>query len=116
VLRAACAEAWPPVPTDAQPHAGARADERLLGTTERDDGSTQVIYAGHPLYCYTRGPGQVLCHDVDEFGGLWLVVEPSGEAVSQRLRALGGPLPCVRADGDADRATSPGSRRRARNW
>lgn len=27
-------------------------------------------------------PGQVLCHNVDEFGGLWLVIEPDGEPVS----------------------------------
>lgn len=78
----ACAEAWPPVLTDGEPQAGAGADAKLLGTTERDDGSTQVTYAGHPLYYYAHeGPGQVLCHNVDEFGGLWLVVEPGGEAV-----------------------------------
>jgi hypothetical protein len=30
----------------------------------------------------TKGePGEVLCHEVEEFGGLWLVVAPSGEAV-----------------------------------
>jgi predicted lipoprotein with Yx(FWY)xxD motif len=78
----ACAEAWPPVLTDGEPQAGAGADAKLLGTTERDDGSTQVTYAGHPLYYYVDdAPGQVLCHNVEEFGGLWLVVEPSGEAV-----------------------------------
>jgi hypothetical protein len=37
---------------------------------------------GHPLYYYVHDPpGEVLCHDVEEFGGLWLVVDPSGEAV-----------------------------------
>ena len=57
-------------------------DEAPTGTTERDDGSTQVTYAGHPLYYYVDDPpGQVLCQNVEEFGGLWLVVEPSGEAV-----------------------------------
>ena len=78
----ACAEAWPPVLTDGEPQAGTGADAKLLGTTERDDGSTQVTYAGHPLYYYVDDPpGQVLCQNVEEFGGLWLVVEPSGEAV-----------------------------------
>jgi predicted lipoprotein with Yx(FWY)xxD motif len=78
----ACAEAWLPVLTDGQPQAGAGANAKLLGTTERDGGSTQVTYAGHPLYYYVDDPaGQVLCHNVDEFGGLWLVVEPGGEAV-----------------------------------
>jgi predicted lipoprotein with Yx(FWY)xxD motif len=79
----ACAEAWPPVLTEGEPRAAAGAMASLLGTTERTDGTTQVTYAGHPLYYYAHeGPGQVLCHNVEEFGGLWLVVERGGEAVS----------------------------------
>jgi predicted lipoprotein with Yx(FWY)xxD motif len=79
----ACAEAWPPVLTEDDPRAAGGTDSKLLGTTERDDGSLQVTYAGHPLYFYAHeGPGQVLCHNVEEFGGLWLVVTPEGEAVS----------------------------------
>jgi predicted lipoprotein with Yx(FWY)xxD motif len=77
-----CAAAWPPVLTDGDPQAGNGIDAKQLATTERDDGSTQVTYGGHPLYYYVDdGPGQVLCHNVEEFGGLWLVVDPSGEAV-----------------------------------
>jgi predicted lipoprotein with Yx(FWY)xxD motif len=57
-------------------------DAGRLGTSKRDDGTTQVTYAGHPLYYYAaEGPGQVLCQNVDEFGGLWLVVKPDGEPV-----------------------------------
>jgi predicted lipoprotein with Yx(FWY)xxD motif len=79
----ACAEAWPPVLADGVPQAGKGTESKLLGTTERDDGSIQVTYAGHPLYYYAHeGPGEVLCHNVSEFGGLWLVLESSGEAVS----------------------------------
>jgi predicted lipoprotein with Yx(FWY)xxD motif len=79
----ACAEAWPPVLTDGDPVAGKGIDQRLLGTTERDDGSTQVTYDGQPLYYYIDDPrGQVLCHNVSEFGGLWLALQPSGEAVA----------------------------------
>jgi predicted lipoprotein with Yx(FWY)xxD motif len=56
---------------------GVQAD--LLGTVARDDGSAQVTYGGHPLYFYAHeGPGQVLCHDVVENGGRWLVVTPEG--------------------------------------
>lgn len=76
----ACADAWPPVLTDGEPRAGGATREALLGTTPRRDGSTQVTYAGHPLYYYAHeGPGQVLCHDVVEYGGRWLVVTPAGE-------------------------------------
>lgn len=77
-----CAVAWPPVLTEGDPQAGAGAKAGLLGTTERDDGTTQVTYNGHPLYYYVDDPpGEVLCHDVAEFGGLWLVVDAPGNAV-----------------------------------
>jgi predicted lipoprotein with Yx(FWY)xxD motif len=79
----ACAEAWPPVVTDGKPQAGSGLDAKLLGTTERDDGSSQVTYDGHPLYYYVDDPpGQVLCQNVTEFGGLWLVVSPTGAPVT----------------------------------
>ena len=78
----ACAEAWPPVTTKGAPQAASGVDQSLLGTTQRDDGSMQVTYNGHPLYYYVDdGPGQVLCQNVDEFGGLWLVVRANGEPV-----------------------------------
>jgi predicted lipoprotein with Yx(FWY)xxD motif len=78
-----CAVAWPPVLTEGEAQAGGGADAKLLGTTERDDGSTQVTYDGRPLYYYVDDPaGQILCHNVSEFGGLWLAVQPNGEPVS----------------------------------
>ena len=77
----ACAEAWPPVLTKGEPEAGGGAQAGMLGTTERDDGTTQVTYNGRPLYYYDEPPGQVTCHNVDEFGGLWLAVQPNGAPV-----------------------------------
>jgi predicted lipoprotein with Yx(FWY)xxD motif len=75
----ACAEAWPPVLTSGPPRARRGADVSLLGTVRRRDGRTQVTYDGHPLYFYAHeGKHQVLCHDVLEYGGLWLVVTPEG--------------------------------------
>ncbi len=77
-----CATAWPPVLTKGQPRAGRGATQSKLGTTRRRDGSRQVTYAGHPLYYYVSdSPGNILCQNVDEFGGLWLVVKPSGKPV-----------------------------------
>jgi predicted lipoprotein with Yx(FWY)xxD motif len=78
----ACAEAWPPVLTEGDPQVGPGAQAGKLGTTQRDDGTTQVTYAGHPLYYYDEPPGAVTCHNVDEFGGLWVAVQPNGQAVS----------------------------------
>jgi predicted lipoprotein with Yx(FWY)xxD motif len=76
----ACAKAWPPfLARGGAPLAGSGADQKLLGTTRRRNGDLQVTYAGHPLYYYVHDtPGEILCHDVAEFGGLWLVVRPNG--------------------------------------
>ncbi len=79
----ACASVWPPVLTKGKPTAGSGAKQSLLGTTKRANGKLQVTYAGHPLYYYVDdSPGTILCHDVEEFGGLWLVVKPNGQAAS----------------------------------
>ena len=79
----ACAEAWPPVLTEGDPAAGNGVDAAKLGTTRRDDSSLQVTYNGHPLYYYVDDPpGEVLCHNVTEFGGLWLVLDAAGDPVS----------------------------------
>jgi predicted lipoprotein with Yx(FWY)xxD motif len=65
--------------TKGEPQAGGNVEEDLLGTVQRDDGTTQVTYGGHPLYYYAHeAPGEVKCHDVRGFGGLWLVVGPDG--------------------------------------
>ncbi len=77
-----CAEVWPPLLAKGKPRAGNGARKGLLGTTRRRNGKLQVTYAGHPLYYFVDdSPGQILCHNVAEFGGLWLVVKPNGSAV-----------------------------------
>jgi predicted lipoprotein with Yx(FWY)xxD motif len=79
----ACATAWPPVLTKGRPVAGRGARARLIGTTRRRDGKRQVTYDGRPLYYYVDdAPSRVLCHNVSEFGGLWLVIRPDGNPVS----------------------------------
>ena len=83
VCTGACAAAWPPYTVAAPPRAGVGVTRSRLGTTRRADGRLQVTYAGKPLYYYVgdRGPGQILCQDVSEFGGLWLVARPNGTLV-----------------------------------
>ncbi len=74
-----CAEDWPPVLTTGVPRGTADVRTELLGTTRRADGASQVTYAGHPLYYYAHeGKYEVLCHDIEEYGGTWLVVRPDG--------------------------------------
>jgi predicted lipoprotein with Yx(FWY)xxD motif len=79
----ACAKAWPPYIVARRAEAGRGVKSMALGTIKRADGRRQVTYAGKPLYYYVgdRRPGQVLCQNVKEFGGLWLVVRPNGTLV-----------------------------------
>ena len=81
--KGACAAAWPPYLVAKAARAGAGTQARLLGTTRRADGKLQVTYAGRPLYYYIgeRQPGQILCQNVEEYGGLWLVARPNGTLV-----------------------------------
>jgi predicted lipoprotein with Yx(FWY)xxD motif len=78
----ACAAAWPPYIVSGKLTAGAGTKRSLVGMTRRRDGKRQLTYRGWPLYYYiSDGVGQVLCQNVREFGGLWLVVRPSGQLV-----------------------------------
>ena len=75
-----CAKAWPPFYARGKLRGIDGVIRRKLGRTTRTDGRKQVTYAGHPLYYYVHdGRNQILCHDVFEFGGDWLVVRRSGK-------------------------------------
>jgi predicted lipoprotein with Yx(FWY)xxD motif len=80
----ACAGAWPPYfAPKGRLAVGAGVKRALLGTIRRKNGRRQVTYAGRPLYYYVGDtkPGQILCQDVVEYGGRWLIVRPSGKLV-----------------------------------
>jgi predicted lipoprotein with Yx(FWY)xxD motif len=82
-----CAVAWPPdaVADGGTVVAGGRAKASLLGTVPDPDASGKrvVTYAGWPLYTFTAdsGPGQDNGQDLDNNGGLWFVMRPSGQIV-----------------------------------
>jgi predicted lipoprotein with Yx(FWY)xxD motif len=77
-----CAKAWPVYFAKATLRAGTGVKQSLIGTTRRRDGRRQVTYNGWPLYYYAHeGPGEVKCQNVDQYGGLWLVVRPNGTLV-----------------------------------
>ena len=79
-----CARAWPVYfkPGGAL-RAGKGVKQKLVGTVKRRDGRLQVTYNGWPLYYYVNdvNPGQITCQNVNEFGGLWLVVSPTGKLI-----------------------------------
>lgn len=78
-----CAKIWPPLTTSTTPQAAGGAQQSLLGTAPRSDGTTQVTYGGHPLYTYVGDtkPGEVTGNDLTEFGGSWHALRPDGKAV-----------------------------------
>jgi predicted lipoprotein with Yx(FWY)xxD motif len=80
---AACAKFWPPLTTTGAPTAGTGATASMLTTIKRSDGSTQVVYNGHPLYYYAmdKAAGQTTGQGLNVFGGLWWVVSPQGAAI-----------------------------------
>ena len=73
----ACAKVWPPYVVKTRPRG------THLGVVRRTNGSLQVTYAGRPVYYYVgdRTAGQILCQNVSEYGGLWLVIRPDGTLV-----------------------------------
>lgn len=77
-----CAELWPPLTTEGAPGAGEGVNASLLGTINRPDGSSQLTYAGRPLYTFSEdgGPGDT---NGQGFGGVWFVLGPDGELIQE---------------------------------
>lgn len=77
----ACEKGWPPLITEGAPQAGEGAMASKLGTTERKDGTTQVTYAGWPLYTFVedKKPGEDNGTDSKAFGASWYPLHPNGE-------------------------------------
>jgi predicted lipoprotein with Yx(FWY)xxD motif len=74
-----CARVWPPVRSDGgkpQPTTATRADQ--IGSVQRDDGSDQVTFRGHPVYYHAEDsrPGQTTGHGRTQFGGHWSAIPP----------------------------------------
>jgi predicted lipoprotein with Yx(FWY)xxD motif len=79
-----CAVTWPPLLGDAT--VGGEASASLLGTTPRDDGAVQITYAGMPLYHYA-GDGQPGDVAGQGLGGVWWVIAPDGERITDDMAA-----------------------------
>jgi predicted lipoprotein with Yx(FWY)xxD motif len=79
----ACASAWPPLTVTGMPTAGTGVKASLLGTSKRNDGTTEVTYAGHPLYGYAgdTAPGDTTGQGLDQFGAEWYVLNAAGHKV-----------------------------------
>jgi predicted lipoprotein with Yx(FWY)xxD motif len=82
----ACLQAWPPVLTSGTPVAAGGADQALLGTLVRPDGTVQVTYAGMPLYRFRSdmAAGDTRGQTVQ---GVWFVVALDGEAIGAQANS-----------------------------
>jgi predicted lipoprotein with Yx(FWY)xxD motif len=87
-----CASLWPPVTTTGNATGTMGATASMLGTTTRDDGSTQVTYNGHPIYTYSGDTtsGQANGEGLNTYGGLWYAVTTAGTAAMGSGSSSGG--------------------------
>jgi len=74
---------WPALTTTGAPKAGAGVSQKLLGSVDRAGIGVQVTYAGHPLYLFDQGPGQITGEAWDEptlppWHGVWMLMSPTG--------------------------------------
>lgn len=76
-----CATIWPPVTGSATAGSGATGQITSLG---RSDGASQVVFNGHPLYTFQMdtAAGQTKGEGINAFGGIWYLVDPSGNPIT----------------------------------
>jgi predicted lipoprotein with Yx(FWY)xxD motif len=76
-----CAEAWPPLLTKGEAEAMSGVNSSMLATIDRSDGTTQVTYAGWPLYTFVGDtkPGEDNGTDSKAFGASWYPLHSNGE-------------------------------------
>jgi predicted lipoprotein with Yx(FWY)xxD motif len=77
-----CLSLWPPVMANGTATAGSGVSAGMIGTAT---GSSQVTYAGHPLYWFSGDTkaGDTNGEGLNDFGGLWYAISPAGKAVVQ---------------------------------
>jgi predicted lipoprotein with Yx(FWY)xxD motif len=78
-----CLALWPAVMADGKATAGSGVSAGMIGTAT---GSSQVTYAGHPLYWFSgdTAAGDTNGEGLTDFGGAWYAVSPAGKAVEEQ--------------------------------
>ena len=81
----ACVTVWPPlkIKKGQSPTAGGAAKKKLLGVDKSPAGYRVVTYKHWPLYTYITDtkPGQTTGQGVNNSGGKWYVLSPSGKVI-----------------------------------
>ena len=75
-----CLNLWPPIMANGKATAGSGVTAGMIGAAT---GSSQVTYAGHPLYWFSGDTkaGDTNGEGLDDFGGEWYAISPAGTAV-----------------------------------
>jgi predicted lipoprotein with Yx(FWY)xxD motif len=73
---------WPRFVATGAVTAGKGVQPAMLGRTTTPRGVRQVTYNGHPLYYYAgdNAPGDTRGQALNQFGALWYVLGPAGNA------------------------------------
>jgi len=87
----ACIAAWPAVTTHGAPKAAGSVAAGKLAVAKRSDGTTQVTYAGHPLYYYAgdAAAGETNGQGLNAFGAPWYVIGTNGSAITTQTTSGG---------------------------
>ncbi len=80
-----CANTFPPYTIEGNPVAGEGMAASRLGTLERENGETQVTYAGHPLYYYVAdtNPGSTAADGAKKYGAEWSTIALGDDAAAE---------------------------------
>ncbi len=79
-----CTRNWPPALVDGELEIGDGVDAELVDQIEREDGTMQLTYAGHPLYRYARDAGPEDTNG-QALGDAFFLVSAAGERVTEAV-------------------------------
>jgi predicted lipoprotein with Yx(FWY)xxD motif len=84
-----CAKFWPPLTSSSAAQAGSGLQQSMLGTTKRTDGTTQITYAGHPLYYFAEdtSAGDTKGEGLNLSGGEWYLLSTKGTSIESKPSA-----------------------------
>jgi predicted lipoprotein with Yx(FWY)xxD motif len=88
---------WPAFTWTGRPRAEGGAKAASIGTIIGRSGRRQVTYNRHPLYYYVgdQGPGETNGQGLNQFGALWYVLAPNGNAITGAREAPAAQTPHI---------------------
>ena len=88
---------WPVFASTGAPRAEGGVKPASIAATTGRSGRRQVTYNRHPLYYYVgdQGPGETNGQGLNQFGALWYVLAPNGNAITGARKAPAAQAPNV---------------------